>query len=219
MTYALNPILPSKFDRFAPVEYNELKDSSYVFCEPFSMNGYIASSPFCAPRSMQPCGQLVHPEGSTFCHFRNIVSTQLVTDTHISLVEEVLHDCEAHITHADITIFLDLKKNQADYYIAVHRSKSVVWARGKLPEFFNSATGVQLELEYWLHVENFPGPWFTTAQDMGLLKNVLSSYAADVATSDGSTSPMSARQLEAHIRILDSFSLEPDIHQTYATGS
>ncbi|KAF8608094.1 hypothetical protein BDV93DRAFT_541468 [Ceratobasidium sp. AG-I] len=211
MHYTLNPVLPSSIDRFTTGKCDEFKGSSYGSCASFNVSSSSSRTP-----PSQLCDRFIHPEGSIFYHLQNIVSTQEVTNAHICLVEEVLRNCEAWVANADITIVLDLKGNGADYYVVVHQSKSVVWAHGKAPKFFSSTTNTQLELEYWLHTENFPGPWFTTPEDMQLLKNALSSYAADVATSDGSTSPLSAKQLESHIRTLDSFSPEREINQTYA---
>lgn len=219
MIYTFNPIAPGKVDRYAPVDYEELKYSSDSFCMPFIIDADKSGPTPSSLHSPQLCDRLVHPEGSIFYYFQNIISTQPIIDTHISLAEEIFRDCETWITRADTTIFLDLKSDQANYYVVVHQSKSITWACGKSPESFQRATGPQLEMEYWLHVENFPGPRFTAPQDLQTLKNVLSSYAIDAATSDGSTSPMSARQIEGHIRQLDSFSTEPEIHQTYAIGS
>ncbi|ELU36155.1 hypothetical protein AG1IA_09815 [Rhizoctonia solani AG-1 IA] len=67
-------------------------------------------------------------------------------------------------------------------------------------------------------MENFPGPRFSTPDDLRLLKHVLSSNAIDVLTSDGSTSPMSVQQIQTHLKSLEVFSSGGDIYQTYAVA-
>lgn len=67
-------------------------------------------------------------------------------------------------------------------------------------------------------MENFPGPRFSTPEDIRLLKHVLAANAIDALTSDGSTSPMSPEQIQTHLAMLDKFSTEGDVYQTYAIG-
>ncbi|CAE7177156.1 unnamed protein product [Rhizoctonia solani] len=67
-------------------------------------------------------------------------------------------------------------------------------------------------------MENFPGPRFSTPEDLCLLKEVLASNAIDALTSEGSTSPMSVQQIHAHLKSLESFSSSGDAHQTYAVA-
>ncbi|KAH7329840.1 hypothetical protein B0J17DRAFT_209104 [Rhizoctonia solani] len=67
-------------------------------------------------------------------------------------------------------------------------------------------------------MENFPGPRYSTPDDLSSLKHVLSSNAIDALTSEGSTPPMSVQQIQTHLKSLESFSNSRDVHQTYAVA-
>ncbi|KAG9125570.1 hypothetical protein FRC07_007060 [Ceratobasidium sp. 392] len=72
-----------------------------------------------------------------------------------------------------------------------------------------------LHEEYWIHMENFPAPISAEVEDLQQLKVVLASYAIDSSTSDGSTSPFSSAQICEFLTILNTFSGEIEIFQTY----
>jgi hypothetical protein len=160
---------------------------------------------------------ITHPEGGVMHYRDNVVSPQPVGNAHLVLSDEILRGCEAWVATTSATVFLDLGGTRVDYYVAAHQQRTIVWMHGHLPESFQEAASTKHELEYWAHVENFPGPRFTTEQDLQLLKNTLASYAIDGATSEGSTSPMSVLQIQMHLRTLDSFNT-PGLYQTYAIG-
>ncbi|KAG9085615.1 hypothetical protein FS749_004287 [Ceratobasidium sp. UAMH 11750] len=73
-----------------------------------------------------------------------------------------------------------------------------------------------LKEEYWTHVENFPGVRHIEASGVQDLKDVLASLAIDSGTSDGSTSPFSAQQIQTFMSFLNSFGKSPNEYQTYA---
>ncbi|KAG9080039.1 hypothetical protein FRC06_007140 [Ceratobasidium sp. 370] len=98
----------------------------------------------------------------------------------------------------------------------MHESKMITWIDYQLPESFTDATPAKHDHEYWIHMENFPGPFFASPQDRQNLVNVMASLAVDASTSDGSTSPMSVEQIEKGLQMVNSFGDEVDINQTYS---
>lgn len=217
--YSLNPVAPGDVDRFTVANIRIESGPQYRLpvsrskCDPSQ-----ASNVSLVSLSVLAVGKLVHPEGSVIFSHGNVVSSQPLTEAHLSLAEFILGECDGSVAEAEaVTVFVELRSWQANYYVVVHESKSIVWA-AESPDSFQDATSTKHEHEYWIHMENFPGPHFSTPGDLQLLKNVLASNAIDVATSDGSTSPMSVQQIETNLKQLDQFSTEGNIHQTYAIG-
>ncbi|CAE6454070.1 unnamed protein product [Rhizoctonia solani] len=214
--FTLAPKTPTEFDRFTPVNYvkidNELA-SSLALGE--SARSAIAVSIY---GSTQSVGTIVHPEGGLVSYRGCVVSTQNLTDSHVAIAGHILEQCERSAEDAEITVFIYILGRQIDYYVVDHESKAIIWAAGQVPESFKGATRAKHEHEYWIHMENFPGPRFSTPEDLCLLKDVLSSNAIDALTSEGSTSPMSVQQIQTHLKSLESFSSGGGIHQTYAVA-
>lgn len=216
--YSLNAIAPGDVDRFTVANNTRINNPQYRL--PVSRSKGDASH---APNatslvslSVLAVGKLIHPEGSViFCH-ENVVSNQPLTEAHLSLADFILSECD-ELVDMPVTVFIELYGWKVNYYVVAHESKSIAWA-GESPDSLRGATSTKHEHEYWIHMENFPGPYFSTPDDLQLLKNVLASSAIDAATSDGSTSPMSVQQIETGLRQLNEFSTKSDIHQTYASG-
>ncbi|CAE6425775.1 unnamed protein product [Rhizoctonia solani] len=210
-SYTLSAKAPTEFDRFTPVNYvkvdNELVAALAVSSTIVSTHG-----------STQSVGIIVHPEGGLISHHGCVVSTQNLTDAHVAIAGHILEQCEVSSEGAEITVFVYIMGRQIDYYVVDHKPKAIIWAAEQIPESFKGATRAKHEHEYWIHMENFPGPRFSTPGDLCLLKSVLSSNAIDALTSEGSTSPMSVQQIQTHLKSLESLSSSGDIHQTYAVA-
>ncbi|CAE6490340.1 unnamed protein product [Rhizoctonia solani] len=217
--YTLNAKAPTEFDRFTPVNYvkvdNDLASALGVTTDNPLSQSMIAVT---IRDSIQSLGTIVHPEGGLISYRGCIVSTQNLTDTHVAIAAHIVEKCDGYAKDAEITIFIYIMSRQVDYYVVDHKARTIVWADGQAPESFEGATRAKHEHEYWIHMENFPGPRFSTPEDLCLLKDVLSSNANDALTSEGSTSPMSVPQIQAHLTFLESFSGASGIHQTYAVA-
>ncbi|CUA74533.1 hypothetical protein RSOLAG22IIIB_05593 [Rhizoctonia solani] len=217
--YSLISITPAQLDRFTPVNYVKI-DSDLVSALSDSEGDHLARSSIAvgAHASSQSVGTIVHPEGGPISYRSCVVSTQNITDAHVSAAGRILDQCEIPSKSAEITVFLYIVGHQVDHYVVDHESKAIIWAAGKAPESFKGAIRAKHEHEYWIHMENFPGPRFSTPEDIRLLKEVLASNAIDVLTSEGSTSPMSVQQIQTHLKSLESFSSSGDVHQTYSVA-
>ncbi|CAE6434941.1 unnamed protein product [Rhizoctonia solani] len=216
--YTLNAKTPTEFDRFTPV--HSIKIDELVSALEISPRTPIARSMVTVSvhGTTRSTGTVVHPEGGSISYRDGIVSTQTLTDAHATIADHILDQCEGSTEDAEITVFIYVLGRQIDYYVVDHESKSIIWADGQVPESFKGATRAKHEHEYWVHMENFPGPRFSTPEDLRLLKDVLSSNAIDALTSEGSTSPMSVQQIHTHLKSLESFSNSGDIYQTYAVA-
>ncbi|KAJ1305910.1 hypothetical protein OPQ81_010629 [Rhizoctonia solani] len=217
--FTLNAKTPTEFDRFSPVHYvkidNELASSLAVNGgNPLARSAISVS--LCG--SNRSAGIIIHPEGGPISYRGCIVSTQNLTEAHATIASHILDQCELSSENAEVTLFIYILGCQIDYYVVDHDSKAIIWAAGRVPESFKGATRAKHEHEYWIHMENFPGPRFSTPEDLCLLKRVLSSNAIDALTSEGSTSPMSVQQIQTHLKSLESFGSSGNIHQTYAVA-
>ncbi|KAG8745185.1 hypothetical protein FRC10_008638 [Ceratobasidium sp. 414] len=198
-------------------------DSSLKPIVPSEVNRY--ATPTCwssesAPTPASTSGDyIVHPEGSLIYWDDKLVSSQPITSIHQSLCAHILSRCDESIDQAEITVFVEIRdRSQADYYVVVHDSKTIVWVEHQLPGSFADATSAKHDYEYWTHMENFPGPSSSSPEDRQNLVNVLASMAIDASTSDGSTSPMPAEQIQCHLQMLNSFGGDVDKCQTYAVA-
>ncbi|KAF8756741.1 hypothetical protein RHS01_04546 [Rhizoctonia solani] len=217
-SYTLSAKTPAEFDRFAPVhsiKVDEFESALSIRPNHQFVPPTVAISTY---NSAQAIGTVVHPEGGPISYRGCIVSTQIVTDVYVTIGDHILDQCDLSKENAEITIFVQIQGCQIDYYVVDHDSKAIIWAGGDVPKSFKGATRARHEHEYWIHMENFPGPRFSTPDDLRLLKHVLSSNAIDVLTSDGSTSPMSVQQIQTHLKSLEVFSSGGDIYQTYAVA-
>ncbi|CAE6539642.1 unnamed protein product [Rhizoctonia solani] len=220
-SYTLNPIVPSDFDRFTPVSCVKIDNKlELVSALSDSAGNHLARSSIAESTHgfSQSTGTIVHPEGSPISYRSCIVSTQNITDAHVSAEGLILDQCEIPSKSAEIAVFLYIVGHQVDHYVVDHESKAIIWAAGKVPESFKGAIRAKHEHEYWIYMENFPGLRFSTPEDLRLLKEVLASNAIDVLNSEGSTSPMSVQQIQTHLKSLESFSSSGDVHQTYSVA-
>ncbi|CAE6538369.1 unnamed protein product [Rhizoctonia solani] len=94
--------------------------------------------------------------GSTALRYRCVVSTQPITDTHVSITINILNDCQG-LQDVDVTVFLKIVGRRIDYYVINHDLRSIVWAAGQPHETFDGATRVDHEGELNVHMSNFPG--------------------------------------------------------------
>ncbi|KAG8764780.1 hypothetical protein FRC12_007895 [Ceratobasidium sp. 428] len=105
------------------------------------------------------------------------------------------------------------------YYLVNHSAKTITWAGNELPSSISAAEPQRaqnmLREEYWMHLENFPAPVSASVKDLQDLKVVLASLAVDASTSDGSTSPFSAAQIQEFLLLLNTFSDTIGVFQTY----
>ncbi|KAG8725795.1 hypothetical protein FRC11_001488, partial [Ceratobasidium sp. 423] len=218
-SYTLNAKAPTECDRFTPVNYvkvdSELPPGLATDTDSTLARSTVAVS---TRGSTQSLGTIVHPEGGLISYRGCIVSTQNLTGAHVALAVLILDQCGRSAEDAEITVFTYIMGCQVDYYVVDHEAKIIVWTDGQVPESFKGATCAKHEHEYWIHMENFPGPRFSTPEDLRSLKHVLSSNAIDALTSEGSTSPMSVQQIQTHLKSLESFSGSGDIHQTYVVA-
>ncbi|KAG9092540.1 hypothetical protein FS749_015652 [Ceratobasidium sp. UAMH 11750] len=207
--FTFNAIAPTQVNRFVALTQPSTGKSPGAVVS-VARNSDATSAPV-------PGNRVVHPEGSLIYWDANLVSCQLITDTHLSLCAQIISRGGDSIARAKFTVFVEIRDHsRADYYIIMHESKMVAWIDYQLPESFADATPAKHDHEYWIHMENFPGPFFASPQDRQNLVNVLASLAVDASTSDGSTSPMSVEQIDKDLRMLSSFGDEVDITQTYS---
>ncbi|QRV83949.1 transmembrane protein [Ceratobasidium sp. AG-Ba] len=208
VAYTLNPITPTQVDRFKPIARSVVGNNSSALGFPSKFGG---------GRSLVSGGAVTHPEGSLIYYDDRLISCQPITSTHRNIGASILSRCSGAASNARVTVFIEIRnRSQADYYIAAHDFKMILWIDQQLPDCFSGAPPSKHDHEYWIHMENFPGPVFSTSQDRQELVNVMASTAVDAATSDGSTSPMSAEQLHENLETIKRFSEEIDIYQTYA---
>ncbi|KAH7312139.1 hypothetical protein B0J17DRAFT_711276 [Rhizoctonia solani] len=217
--FTLNAKTPTEFDRFSPVHFIKI-DSELASALSISAQSPLARSAIAVSinGSTRSVGTIVHPEGGPISFRGCVVSTQNLTDTHVAIAGHILDRCERSTEALEISVFIYILGRQIDYYVVDHESKEIIWVAGQVPESFSDATRAKHEHEYWIHMENFPGPRYSSPDDLSSLKHVLSSNAIDALTSEGSTSPMSVQQIQAHLKSLESFSNSRDVHQTYAVA-
>ncbi|KAG8698351.1 hypothetical protein FRC08_005985 [Ceratobasidium sp. 394] len=197
--FDLEPIVPSQVNRYTTDLPNYWSSES-------AATSIISSG-----------NHIVHPEGSLIYWENTLVSSQPITSTHQFLYAHVLGRLDGAIAQEDVTVFIEIRDHsRAGYYVIVHDSKTIAWVDQHLSESFADVAPTKHHHEYWIHMENFPGPHFASSEVRQNLMNVMASLAIDAATSDGSTSPMSPEQIQRHLQMLNSFGGDMDQHQTYA---
>ncbi|KAG8773537.1 hypothetical protein FRC12_002488 [Ceratobasidium sp. 428] len=157
-----------------------------------------------------------HPEGSIIHSASCVVSNRPVDGSLEELGRELLQ--RAGLEECG-TAFVMSDGSSTRYYLANHSAKVITWAGSDAPSSVSTADPQRaqniLHEEYWVHVENFPAPVSASAKDLSELKAVLASLAVDASTSDGSTSPFSAAQIQEFLLMLNTFSDTIGVFQTY----
>ncbi|KAG9125571.1 hypothetical protein FRC07_007061, partial [Ceratobasidium sp. 392] len=181
----------------------------------------------------------IHPEGSIIHHSDCVVSNRSFNESLEALGKSLL-DRAGLMGCA--TVFLMLDGPHVRYYLANHSTKTIMWiGADNLPSAI-LAVGPQREQnmlyeEYWTHMENFPAPVPAAIEDSRQLKAVLVSLAVgvylealileqcvltfcleDSNTSDGSTSPFTSAQIQEFLTMLNTFSSQVEMFQTYTIG-
>ncbi|KAG9079879.1 hypothetical protein FS749_008203 [Ceratobasidium sp. UAMH 11750] len=122
----------------------------------------------------------------------------------------------------NITLFLKKREGTVEHYAADHAAESIIWVDNQQPDSLYGLPETQkrnlLKEEYWTHMENFPGVKHVDETNIQHLKDVLSSLAVDARTSDGSTSPFSAEQIQSFLIHLGAFGEGPSEYQTYTAA-
>ncbi|KAH7329855.1 hypothetical protein B0J17DRAFT_209418 [Rhizoctonia solani] len=109
------------------------------------------------------------------------------------------------------------KKSSSD-----HSKQVIFWADSREPESIREERGVVrdniLREEYWKHIEYYPCHRDLPKAHLEELKNLMAACATDAATSEGSTSPMSAKDIESHITNLNAFGEDSNGKRTWAAA-
>ncbi|CAE6521746.1 unnamed protein product [Rhizoctonia solani] len=181
---------------------------------------------------------IIHPEGLPYFHQDKLVTSDNLDDPHVKelVASAVALVCcmlrhmkdiqEDFKFHDEVELCVELKSTdyppKFNYYIADHAKQTIFWADSREPESIQEAKGVIrdkiLREEYWKHVEYYPCHREVPKACLEELKNLMAAYATDAATSEGSTSPMSAKDIASHIANLNSFGEESNDKKTWAIG-
>ncbi|QRW12504.1 hypothetical protein RhiLY_11503 [Ceratobasidium sp. AG-Ba] len=174
----------------------------------------------CTPSDANP-SDTIHPEGSAICCLGCVVSNVPVTDTLHELGMWLIE--QAGLCGQPVTVFVmpDASGHRIRYYLIDHASRTVRWAKGDdMPSSLSAVESLRAQNmlceDYWVHMENFPFPVPATTKDLVELKIVLAALAIDACTSDGSTSPFSPAQIHEFLNMLNTFSDNIGIFETYA---
>ncbi|EUC57441.1 hypothetical protein RSOL_222110 [Rhizoctonia solani AG-3 Rhs1AP] len=179
---------------------------------------------------------IIHPEGLPYFHQDKLVTSDNLDDPHVKelVASAVALVCcmlrhmkdiqEDFKFHDEVELCVELKSTdyppKFNYYIADHAKQTIFWADSREPESIQEAKGVIrdkiLREEYWKHVEYYPCHREVPKACLEELKNLMAAYATDAATSEGSTSPMSAKDIASHIANLNSFGEESNDKKTWA---
>ncbi|KAJ1305915.1 hypothetical protein OPQ81_010634 [Rhizoctonia solani] len=106
-----------------------------------------------------------HPEGGYIFYDGRIVSPHPLTEALTSAANCVLNSLAEGTD--DVTLVVNLRELIINYYVVSHQSKRIVWAPG------HSIEGICQNLEYWVHMRNFPSPRFSTPDDISEFQRVL----------------------------------------------
>ncbi|KAG9091607.1 hypothetical protein FRC06_000491, partial [Ceratobasidium sp. 370] len=219
----LQPCLPSDFDRFTPNttdgrEPRQPTERSWVVVPNLSSLDldHLEKD---TTKDISAC-TTIHPEGSPIYFTGCVVSNRPVDETLQALGHSLLERAGFKPGDRSATAFVMPDGPCIRYYLINHATKAVTWARGDgtpSPVSVAKPQRAQNMLceEYWLHMESFPAPVPASAEDLGQLKVVLASLAVDSNTSDGSTSPFSSAQIQEFLTMLNTFSGQIEIFQTY----
>lgn len=217
-TLTFNPKTPVEVNRLALLTSTQINNDSTLTPQDQLIARPASTTP--AHSDTESANTPTHPKGSLIFHHDVIVSTQNITERHTALADHILSQCGDSVARPPVMMFLEISghDHQADYYVVVHKSKTIAWVVDQVPESFKGATQAEHEHEHWIHMENFPGPQFSTPEDLRSLKHVLGSDAIDALTSEGSTSPMSVERIKTYLAMLNPSSGEGDVYQTYVTA-
>ncbi|CAE7200024.1 unnamed protein product [Rhizoctonia solani] len=181
---------------------------------------------------------IIHPEGLPYFYQDKLVTSDNIDDPRVKgLVASAvalicwmlrhMKDIQADFKfHEEVELCVELKSTdyppKFNYYIADHAKQTLFWADSREPENIREAKGVVrdniLREEYWKHVEYYPCHREVPKAHIEELKSLMAGYATDAATSEGSTSPMSAKDIASHIANLNAFGEESNDKKTWAAA-
>ncbi|CUA74535.1 hypothetical protein RSOLAG22IIIB_05595 [Rhizoctonia solani] len=181
---------------------------------------------------------IIHPEGLPYFYQDKFVTSDNLNDPHVKgLVTSAvaliccmlrhLKDIQDDFKfHDEVELCVELKSTEYppkfNYYIADHAKQIIFWADSREPGGIQEAKGAIrdniLREEYWKHVEYYPCHREVPKTCIGELKNLMAAYATDAATSEGSTSPMSAKDIASHMANLNAFGEESNDKKTWAAA-
>ncbi|KAF8190439.1 hypothetical protein BJ912DRAFT_965107 [Pholiota molesta] len=225
---SLRPILPQSTGRY-DVQKRVQRSNAIVEIAMF------ASARDASPTYLPPdWSSAVHPEGKAYFH--SSADLRCVTECNIhdpevaakiaawtAHVEKCAADQEIVLT-SSMELFLQTQDDDCNYYIADHTTQTIFWLSrdetddlGLLPVVSPSHLQMQLQAQYWSHVENF-------CMHMGGLPQrcidelilVFSHGLADNLTSSLSTFPYDAATTEKFLNLL--ISSRNQIHEGYTVA-
>ncbi|CEL52516.1 hypothetical protein RSOLAG1IB_05720 [Rhizoctonia solani AG-1 IB] len=178
----------------------------------------------------------IHPEGLPYFYQDKLVTCDNMDDPRIKecLVVAIalvcymlrhMKDVQQNFTfHEEVELCVELTTTdyppKFNYYIADHENQSIFWADAREPESIQGCEGIIrdniLREEYWKHIEYYPCHQEVSKTHFEELKNLMAACATDAATSEGSTSPMSAKDISAHILNLNEFGEHSKGERTWA---
>ncbi|KAG8707547.1 hypothetical protein FRC09_001770, partial [Ceratobasidium sp. 395] len=210
--HSVQPCLPGDYDRFSV----QIHESRPAASQPWVVVHKSTVSTYKCVTDETELFTAIHPEGSIIHYASCVVSNRPVDRSLEELGRQLLE--RAGLEECG-TAFVMSDGPSIRYYLANHAAKTIAWAGGDAPSSVSTADPQRaqniLREEYWVHVENFPAPVSASAKDLGELKAVLASLAVDASTSDGSTSPFSAAQIQEFLLLLNTFSDTTGVFQTY----
>ncbi|CUA69246.1 Regulator of V-ATPase in vacuolar membrane protein 1 [Rhizoctonia solani] len=172
----LHATVPSLVNRFNPTKYSAITIHSAN-----AVNVGDNLTQFSGTGQTDVVEAIAHPEGTILSCYGSIVSSQLLTATHATVARHILDQFQDLPDNADITLFLELSEKQINYYLVDHSSKKILWADGQEPDSFQKTT-LAHKREYWIHIENFPRPRFSTPEDLLTLKEDIAKNGIDAHT-------------------------------------
>ncbi|KAG9091608.1 hypothetical protein FRC06_000492 [Ceratobasidium sp. 370] len=225
MTVSAQPCLPGDYDRFNPPSscstnhgLRRPTEQSWVVIQKAPSIGF--DDPKKDTTKDISAFPTTHPEGSPI-HFAGcVVSNQPVDETLQAFGHSLLERAGLKPSDCNATAFVMPDGPRVRYYLINHATRAVVWANGDgVPTAVSTVEPQRAQNmlceEYWMHMENFPAPVPASAEDLRQLKVVLASMAVDSSTSDGSTSPFCAAQIQEFLAMLNMFSGNIEMFQTY----
>ncbi|CAE6455530.1 unnamed protein product [Rhizoctonia solani] len=170
------------------------------------------------PLAQQESGSFEHPLGTKLFYQHYIVSTQNLSHSHMSIANHILGVCDQNRLPSveDVTVCLHITgtdNQDIEYYVVNHVSKTVLWEGSLVPET-SINTDPSHELEYWIHMRNFPGHRPSTTEDFHYLKDVLNSNSLAKQDSNAMLS-----DLWAELASLEPYNPDGGAHQTYTIGT
>ncbi|TFK26155.1 hypothetical protein FA15DRAFT_667833 [Coprinopsis marcescibilis] len=210
----LYPILPQHAGRYLVAKRVE---RSHTVIEP----GMFMSSRTPVPQYLPPqWSRHVHPEGQVY--FCRMAQFTAVTDAHLSK-DEVANKITKWISHIEkqalhksfnlsssVELYLQLEDDDCNYYFVDHSTRTLFWLDafethevGLLPVVSSSHLKLQLEEQYWQHLEYF------CMHPLDLESNIIEEAIShlvhgcgDHMTSQSSTFPYSVKECKQFLTLL-----------------